>query len=324
MIQLIMNWSQTSFIHFCFLCAFYSVVLFFLGCDLIEQEENNVVIVLGSRHITTDELKKDMEFISAEMNLREKQHDQIRNQLAEQVISHYLIIEYANEKGVSIAEREFQCALDDIKREYTEDVFKEALLREYVDFDQWKNRFKEQLLINKILKEVAKNIAPPSHKEIEQYYEENRDKFRYPKMVKFRQIVSKSKKEADNLLNRIQKGEEMSALARQYSIGPEADNGGEISWVAREHLDESMGNVLFSLSPGEMSRVVETPYGYHIFEVLSVRPESVKELPDVMQEIESKLFHEKREKFLREWLGDLRTHFEVKVNQELIAQLDLY
>ena len=258
------------------------------------------------------------------MNLKEKQHDQIRNQLAEQVISHYLIIEYANEKGISIAEKELQYALDDIKREYTEDVFKEALLREYVDFDQWKNRFKEQLLINKILKEVAKNIAPPSHKEIEQYYEENRDKFRYPKMVKFRQIVSKSKKEAHKLVNRIQKGEAMSALARQYSITPEADNGGEISWVAREHLDESMGNVLFSLSPGEMSRVVETPYGYHIFEVLSVRPESVKELPDVMQEIESKLFHEKREKFLREWLGDLRTHFEVKVNQELIAQLDLY
>ncbi|UCF82835.1 MAG: peptidyl-prolyl cis-trans isomerase [Desulfobacteraceae bacterium] len=312
------------FTHFCFLCAFYSAALFFLGCDLIEQEASNVVIVLGSRNITADELKKDMEFISADMNLKEKQHDQIRNQLAEQVISYYLIIEYANEKGISISEKELQYALDDIKREYTEDVFKEALLREYVDFDQWKNRFKEQLLINKILKEVAKNIAPPSHKEIEQYYEENRDKFRYPKMVKFRQIVSKSKKEADNLLNRIHKGEEMGALARQYSIGPEADNGGEISWVAREHLDESMGNVLFSLSPGEMSRVVETPYGYHIFEVLSVRPETVKELPDVIQEIELKLFHEKREIFLRDWLEDLRTHFEVKVDQELMAQLDLY
>jgi parvulin-like peptidyl-prolyl isomerase len=324
MIQLIMKRPHIFFTHFSFLCAFYSGALFFLGCDLIEQEASNVVIVLGSRNITTDELKKDMEFISADMNLKEKQHDQIRNQLAEQVISHYLIIEYANEKGISISEKELQYALDDIKREYTEDVFKEALLREYVDFDQWKNRFKEQLLINKILKEVAKNIAPPSHKEIEQYYEENRDKFRYPKMVKFRQIVSKSKKEADNLLNRIHKGEEMGALARQYSIGPEADNGGEISWVAREHLDESMGNVLFSLSPGEMSRVVETPYGYHIFEVLSIRPETLKELPDVMQEIESKLFHEKREIFLREWLEDLRTHFEVKVDQELMAQLDLY
>jgi len=60
------------------------------------------------------------------------------------------------------------------------------------------------------------------------------------------------------------------------------------------------------------------------FEVLSVRPEIVKELPEVIQEIESKLLHQKREIFLGKWLEDLRTCFEVKVNYELLAQLDLY
>jgi peptidyl-prolyl cis-trans isomerase C len=324
MIQLNLNKFPIFFMHCSFICAFYSMAFFFLGCGLIEQEDNNVVIVLGSRHITTDELKKDLEFISAEMDLREKQQGQIRNQLAEQVINHYLVIEYAKEKNIIIADSELQCALDDIKRGYTESTFREALLREYVDFDQWKKRFKEQLLINKILKDIVKNIAPPSHKEIEQYFAENRDEFRYPKMVKFRQIVSSSKEEADNLLKRIQKGEEMSELARKYSIAPEAESGGEISWVAQEHLDESMGNIVFSLAPGELSPVVETPYGYHIFEVLSVRPEIVKELPEVIQEIESKLLHQKREIFLGKWLEDLRTCFEVKVNYELLAQLDLY
>jgi parvulin-like peptidyl-prolyl isomerase len=300
------------------------MAFFFLGCGLIEQEDNNVVIVLGSRHITTDELKKDIEFIISEMNLREKQQGQIRNQLTEQMINHYLIIEYAKEMDIIIADREFQCALNDIKREYTETTFREALLREYVDFDQWKNRFKEQLLIDKILKEVVKNLAPPSHKEIEQYFAENRDEFRYPKMVKFRQIVSNTKEQADNLLIRIQKGEEMSELARRYSIAPEAESGGEINWVAQEHLGESMGNVVFSLAPHELSPVVETPYGYHIFEVLSVRPEIVKELPEVIQEIESRLLHQKRDIFLGKWLEDLRARFEVKVNHELLAQLDLY
>jgi parvulin-like peptidyl-prolyl isomerase len=193
-----------------------------------------------------------------------------------------------------------------------------------VDFDQWKNRFKEQLLIDKVLKDVVKNIAPPSHKEIEKCFAENRDEFQYPKMVKFRQIVTRSKEQADSLLKRIQKGEEMSELARKYSIAPEAESGGEISWVAQEHLDGSMGNVVFSLAPGELSPVIKTPYGYHIFEVLSVRPEFIKELPEVIQEIESRLLHQKREIFLEEWLEGLRTRFEVKVNHELLAQLDLY
>ena len=51
------------------------------GCSLFDQAENKVVVVVGSRHITTEELKRDMGFVSAGMDIPVQQRDQIKDQL---------------------------------------------------------------------------------------------------------------------------------------------------------------------------------------------------------------------------------------------------
>lgn len=294
-----------------------------LACGLFDQSVNKVVLIVGSRHITTNELEKDIEFISDGMEVPAEQQNQIRKQLIEKIIDHYLIIEYGKEKGISISEEELQSALEDIKRKYTDNSFKDALLRGYVDFRQWKDRLREKLLVNKIIRSISDKIVPPSNQDIKRYFEENKDEFRCPQMVRFRQIVTRTKEEAEDLLKRLHRGEEMSELAKEYSIAPEADSGGNVGWVARGHLHESMEKVLFSLPQGKISPVVKTPYGYHIFETLSVRPEGMKELPEVIQEIESRLLSEKREVLCKEWLRELRTHFRVKVNQDLLNTIEV-
>jgi parvulin-like peptidyl-prolyl isomerase len=170
---------------------------------------------------------------------------------------------------------------------------------------------------------VAENVLPPSYRDIERYYREHGEEFQFPQMRKFRQILTRTKDVAEDLLGRIENGEDMSHLSREYSIAPEAQADGNVGWVAREHLDESMGKVVFSMSPGEVSPIIRTSYGYHIFELLSIRSAGVKPLPDVFGQIEAKLFVQKRESFLKEWLIDLRGHFEVKVNLKMLKQLEL-
>jgi parvulin-like peptidyl-prolyl isomerase len=307
----------------CFLYAFCLIPFLIAGCGQYDQKKSNVVIVVGSRQITTDELIKDIEFIGAGMDVPAQQWELIRKQLLEQVIDHYLIMEYGKENGITISEAELKRALKEIKREYTEKAFKDALLREYVDYDEWKNRLKEQLLIDKIIRRITENVLPPDHQEIERYYKENQDEFRAPEMLKFRQIVVRTKEEAEDLLKRLKDGEDMGELAGKYSIAPESESGGEVGWVARGQLDESMEKALFSLRPGKVSPVLKTPYGYHIFEVLSLQSERVKKLPEVVEEIETKLLSERRERSCQEWLQGLRALFEVKVNEDLLNTLEL-
>jgi len=292
------------------------------ACDPFAKTENNVGLVVGSSHITTDKLKSDMEFISAGMEIPVQQRDLIRKQLMEQCINHYLIIEYGKEHGIAISENELQKTLKDIRKEYTDAAFDKALIRGYVDLEQWKNRLREQLLVKKIIEKVTDGVTQPNYQDIKQYFEANQDEFKSPKMIEFRQIVTRTREEAKNILNRLHNGELMSELAKKYSTAPEAENGGKVGWMAEDHLSESMGNVLFSMPQGKFSPVVETPYGYHIFEVISVRPAGVKELPDVIEEIQSKLILQRHEVFLKKWLQGLKNHFEVSINQNLLNNLE--
>lgn len=313
-------------IPFSICSLFWGLCLFSVfspGCGLFDPAEDTVGIVVGSTHITTNKLKTDMEFISAGMEVPDQQRDRIRDKLVEQCIEHYLIIEYGKQNGITISERELQKALKDVGKNYTEDAFDDALLRGFVDLEQWKAQLKEHLLVKKIIGKATESIAPPIYQDIVKYYESNQNEFRSPKLVEFMQIVTRTSKEAEDLLKRLQNGEQMSELARKHSVAPEAENGGKVGWVAEGHLNESMEKILFSMPQGKISPVVETPYGYHIFKVLSIKPAGLTELSDAIEEIESKLLLQKREVFLKKWLQDLRNHFEVKVNQDRLNKLEL-
>jgi peptidyl-prolyl cis-trans isomerase C len=129
--------------------------------------------------------------------------------------------------------------------------------------------------------------------------------------------------EAEMVKGLLADGHDMEMLAREYSITPEAENGGNLGWIGQGELEENIEDIIFSLPPGKRSDIVETPYGYHIFEVLSLREEGFQELSEVMNEIESKLVLEKRESFYRIWIKELRDRFPVSVEERVYTDWNM-
>jgi parvulin-like peptidyl-prolyl isomerase len=81
--------------------------------------------------------------------------------------------------------------------------------------------------------------------------------------------VTRSKEEAQalvqGLLKRIrEQNADMAQLAREHSDCPSAPDGGELGRFTHGELVPEFESALFGLSPGELSGVVETPFGYHI------------------------------------------------------------
>ncbi len=185
-----------------------------------------------------------------------------------------------------------------VTTEYGEGDFKEMLLRQDVDFQVWKDRLREQMLIRKIFEEVTDSIPPSSYEEIKAYYQGHQGEFALPAMIRFRQIVAATMKEAETVLAALKAGGQFSELALQHSTAPEAANGGEVGWVAEGQLEESMEKAILALKIGETSPVVKTPYGYHVFQLVAVRPGRPRPLPEVMTDIETRLSDRKREKAL--------------------------
>ena len=306
---------------YCLVC--WALIFLPLGCSLSDHGEGDPVIVIGSKRLSSDGLKKEMEFIGGGLPVPVKHAKEIKARLIEQIIDYYLIIEYGKQNNISISENEFQKNIKEIKREYSEDDFRKVLLQGYVDPALWEHRLRNQLLVGKVIKQVLGETASPSYEEIKIYFHKNRNEFRSPEMLRFRQIVCQSKKEAERLRDRIHAGEDMGKLAKKYSIAPEAEAHGDVGWVARGDLNESMENALFSMQGGKISPIIKTSFGYHLFEIMSHRSAGVKGLPEVIHEIESQLLRQKHEVFYKKWLEKLRSDFKVKVNQDMLNKLVL-
>ncbi|UCD70672.1 MAG: SurA N-terminal domain-containing protein [Syntrophobacterales bacterium] len=137
--------------------------------------------------------------------------------------------------------------------------------------------------------------------EIKTYYEVNIDDFAIQEQVRARHIlikvspdadpkkVEEARKRAAEILARAKKGENFASLAKKYSEGPTAKNGGDLDYFPRGRMVKEFEDAAFSLKPGELSSVVRTQFGFHIIKIEDVREERVQGLDEVRKSIESTL-----------------------------------
>jgi len=311
--------------------VFYSVLFLLLGgtspffisgCDRFGLNPGTVVMVIGNQQLTADDLKQDMVFAGEDLPISARDAKEIKTRLLDHIIDRYLMLEYARRHGIEVTEEAFQTQLSEIKKGYTDAGFEQVLLRKSGDPDAWAKRLKEQLIIEKVMESVAKDVAPPDYKEIKAYFESDPNRFKAPEKVKFRQIVCPTRKQARQLHTRIRAGENLADLAREYSLGPEAENGGEVGWIPKDALDETLDKTLFSMAPGDVSPVTKGASGYHIFEVISRRPGGFQAFSEVIGDIEQELSQQRRASFCRKWLQNLHGDIRVKINQKAIDKLE--
>ena len=87
---------------------------------------------------------------------------------------------------------------------------------------------------------------------------------------------------ADSVVSRLDGGEEFAALAKELSDDPgSAANGGDLGFFGRGIMAPEFENAVFELQPGERSKPVKSPFGFHVIELVEVRPEVATPLAEV-------------------------------------------
>jgi len=130
-------------------------------------------------------------------------------------------------------------------------------------------------------------------KEIEKYYREHQEEFTLPERVKLGHIFLSDKKKAEEVFERLKKGEDFASLAKQFSEDPlTKGEGGLIGWVAPNELTQELAQEISGMSPGEI-KLYETQRGVHIFKVFEKRPKSVLPFEEVKRALTQKVQVEK-------------------------------
>jgi peptidyl-prolyl cis-trans isomerase SurA len=119
-------------------------------------------------------------------------------------------------------------------------------------------------------------------------------------------VVDLQRKLADEILAKLDTGDSFESMARVYSEGKEAKEGGDWGWIGKDVLRKELNEIAFSLKAGQHSHVIETTEGYYILQVEDVKLAHTVALAEVRDDIEKILLQQQRAKMQEDWVKDLR------------------
>jgi peptidyl-prolyl cis-trans isomerase D len=167
--------------------------------------------------------------------------------------------------------------------------------------------------------------------ELTQYYQQNLIDYRTDEERKTAHILFESAEEdekiatkAEDVLAKIQAGEEFSKLAKTFSSDTfSAENGGDLGWFGRGIMDPVFEDSAFALTyKGEVSGVVKSEFGYHIIKLTDIKPEQVNSFENVKEEIAIKVKTSKAEDRFYELSQRIsEVAFEVPDNLDEVADV---
>ena len=192
-----------------------------------------------------------------------------------------------------------------------------------------RERFLEALANNIVDRELKATIKPETA-ELNRRYEESPDRWIIPETIRVAQLLISTRnsttgeelpeesrktrlQQIDELRARTMRGEEFTALIRQYSddLASKTRKGEYI--VTRGQMLIEFEAAAFSLKPGQLSDVVSTQLGYHLIKLLDRTPEKRRSFEDAEPVLRAQWISEELNRRLPEYLQNLRKEAAVEL-----------
>jgi peptidyl-prolyl cis-trans isomerase SurA len=234
----------------------------------------------------------------------------------EQLVERQLILRSFEVDGYQLPESVVDGLVQDRIRERFGDrvTFIKTLQAQGMTAEQFRKEVREQYIVQALRqKNISSEIVISPYK-IENYYLAHTNDFKMEDEIKLRMIVlNKTSPDDTNTVHRageilaeIKNGAAFSEMAKIYSEGSQKSQGGDWDWVERSVLRKDLAAAAFSLKPGQVSDVIDTPESVYLMLVEQTRPSHVKPLSEVQDEIEKNLRTQEQSRLERQWIDGLK------------------
>ncbi len=291
--------------------ALYAILAMFIltGCSVKQKDSD--ILKINNTVITKNEFDKAYETVASGkvmgqmgIDLKKDPENIFALMMREQVVSTLIVKALLNEemekRKIDVSKDELEKVEKEIISKFgTKDQFMQVMKINGVTYDKFKQDLKEEIKLKKFVDSIA--IVSVGDSVAKKYYEENINKFKYPKRVRASHILisanpeqikasikeankdisdseldkktkdkmTELKKKAESIQEEVKKSPSLFAkIAKEKSDDVvSASRGGDLGFFAKEEMVEDFANKAFSMSPNTISEVIQTPYGYHIIMV---------------------------------------------------------
>jgi len=289
--------------------AFVSIAL--LASALEKQPSEGKVAVVNGSVITQEDFDREMgrvrqRLLSMGKPLTDSQIPEIKKEALENLINRELFYQESQRKAIKVDEAAINEQVTTLKKRFPdEDEFKTALIKANLSDAGLKAHIKRGVAIQQFIDTYIAKKATVSDQEIKALYESRPGSFKQPEQVQASHILIKvdpkadesqravARKKIEKIRQKLQQGEDFAALAKEFSQGPSSVKGGDLGYFGRGQMVKPFEKAAFGLTPGDVSGIVETRFGYHLIKVIERRPETTIAFEDIKDRLGLYLMQEK-------------------------------
>lgn len=261
----------------------------------------------------------------------------ILRQALQTLIDERLLDEQLKSANVTVSDADIEASIADVMRinGITDPKqFEAALEREGLTLDSYKTNLRRQLEKMKLLSLRVHPQVKVTDTELQDAYQKQYATEGGEEEVRARHILVKLDKnataadrergleKAKALRQRILAGDDFADVARRYSDGPSAADGGELGWFKRGVMVPEFEAAAFALPKGGISEPVLTHFGWHVIQIEDRRRTAPPPLEKVRDQLRQKLAQRQTEQLTADYLKGLRKDASIEIKMDDLKPAD--
>jgi peptidyl-prolyl cis-trans isomerase SurA len=258
---------------------------------------------------------------------REQKLQEAHRAVLDHLVESKLLDQEIKKRKIEVPDRDVDAAVEDIMKSshLSQNDLKKTLARQGMTYSSYRQKVRNELGKMRLVNREIKSKIVIEEERVRRVYRENLDRFTEPLQVKIQQIflpipangtpetVVGIQGEAQSILERARKGEDFAELAKKYSRGPEARDGGILGYFKHKELMPELEKAGFKLETDEISDLVRTHFGFHILRVMDRRGGKPKPFAEVESSIREEMIQAEAEKKYEEWMKELKSKSYIEI-----------
>jgi peptidyl-prolyl cis-trans isomerase SurA len=256
-------------------------------------ELDRIVAVINEDVILESELDKRVADITQQITSRNTALPPVnvlRKQVLDQMITAKLELQQAAAKGVTVSDDEVNQTISRIaeRNGVTLSQLPDKLREQGMNYADFRQELRDQIIIQKLQQQLVQDQMHITPREIEAQLKQDRDSGDASTQYHLSQIlvatplnptadqVAAARKKAEAIYAKLEQGADFAATAIASSDGQQALKGGDLGWRKQSALPTMFTDIISSMKPGDISKPVQSPSGFHIVKVDDVKRQDQK------------------------------------------------
>ena len=292
---------------------------------------DRIVAVVNGEIILYSELKDQvrvLEKMSPDLKTDDpSKRAQIEREILQQMIRDRLADEEIRRLKIAVSSRDVDDAVESIKQEnrFTDAQLDYMIQQQGQTRAQFRDGIKKEIERSRLVDRVLKSKTIITQEQVDAYLNTDRASFSERRRLAIIFIPfpegadARKTEEIDKLgrdvMTRLKGGTDFSKVAREYSKGPAAQEGGDLGYIATSELAPPIEAATRGLKPNEMTDLIKTPSGYFILKVLDVQKEKQASVdPNAREKARRQLLQIEMNRKFQDWVRDLESRAFIQIS----------